>query len=156
VRVRAGMGAMFSVIAFTTASCGGHETEHDRVSATVDHLQEDMAAGRYEAVCSAIATRPRRQIGSVGHGRKPTTCVHDLREFVQGTETPSGSRESGLRRTRKPDIVAVRIDPDDHKATVTLSLGRGDPFRIPLVKEHGDWKLNDFFGVEAPPPKALR
>lgn len=145
------MAAMAATV--LAASCGGGETEDDRVTAAVVKLQDDMAAGRFGAVCAALSARSQRQVGTVGHGRKPTTCRRDLRELVQSSEAYLGTPIPGLRRTRRPDVVGVEVD--GAKATVSLALG-SDPYEMPLVKEAGTWKLADFFGAVGPPTRELR
>jgi hypothetical protein len=148
-------GVAFALIVIAGTSCGDSETEQDRIRAAIERVQGDMAAGRVKAVCSAMTTRPQRQIGSVGHGRKPTTCERDLRELVQSTDTYLGSPTVGLRRARKPNVLAVDIQPGGRKASATVTLGV-DRFDIALAKEDGDWKLDDFFGASAPAPQELR
>lgn len=119
----------------------------------VRELEEDLAAGRVAAVCDRLTERAARQIGSVGHRRTPTTCVRDLREFLYVTSAADG--EVPLRRAPMPEVVATRIDRGGASAVATVTLG-GDPFRLRLAREGGRWKLDDFFGAVAPPPRPLR
>jgi hypothetical protein len=152
---RASLGLVLAFAAFTATSCGSSETEEDRVVAAIERMQGDMAAGKMRAVCAAMTRTPKRQIGSAGHGRKPTTCERDVRELVLNTEIASGSRREGLRRTPRPEVVSVDIGSGGMTAVATMTLG-DDPFRIPLTKEDDKWKLDDFFGASAPAPKDLR
>lgn len=148
--------ALLAALASTLTSCGGGESgEEERVVAAIEAMQRDMAAGNVRAVCAALTDRPRRQIGSVGHGRRPTTCERDVRELVLSSGLSAAGEEAGLRRTAKPDVVAVAIDPGGDRAVATLTLGAG-PFRVELARERDRWKLDDFFGAVAPPPKDLR
>ena len=144
------------VVALTLLSCGGGESEEDRVTAAIESMQDDMAAGRIAAVCAAMTTRPQRQIGSIGHARTPTTCERDVRELVLSTENAALSDdEDGLRSTAKPRVLSVDLDEREDAGVATMTLG-ADPFRIELVKEGDRWKLDDFLGALAPPPGALR
>lgn len=138
------------------AGCGESESEQNRVASAVVGLQQDMRAGRVREVCAGLTETAQRQVGSVGHGRKPTTCVADLREFVVGTETGAAAADfEGLRTARRPEVVDVAISGDGGTAVVTLALG-DDPFRLPLVKSAGRWKLDDFFGAAGPAPEELQ
>lgn len=144
---------ILATCAVALAACGG-ASEEDQVVAAIETMQEDMAAGRVEAVCASMTDKPQRQIGSMGHGRIPTTCARDVRELVVGTEVAGPTQ--GLRRTPKPDIVDVHVDERRDRAVAMLKLAAADAFRVELAKEGGKWKLDDFFGVLAPPPKDLR
>lgn len=140
-------------------ACGeGSETEEDRVTAAVEQLHEDLSAGRIREVCAAMTARPQRQIGSVGHGRKPTSCDADLRELLQGMRASAQAAEDpsmDLSRAQRPEVVDVVFGRGERDATVTLKLDRGE-FRVPFAKRDGDWRLADFFGAQGPPPRALR
>lgn len=140
------------------SGCGGSgtETERDRVVAAIESVQDAFAAGKYRMACAGLAARPRRQIGSVGHGRKPTTCTRDLQEFQSSTVTSLEGTGRGLRFYPKPDVVDVRVDRTGSRARATLAFDRGADFDVPLVKARGRWRLADFFGVSAPPPQGLR
>lgn len=145
------------VIVLALTSCGERaETPEDRVRATLEALQDDMRAGRLGEVCTALAAKPRRQIGSVGHRRRPTSCPSDLREFARNTKAYAGEREVTLGAAAAPEVLAVAVEPGGAAARATLELGDGDPFSVALVREGGRWKLADFFGVLAPPPRVLR
>ena len=137
------------------SSCGGGETEPQRATEAVESLQGDMAAGRLEAVCAAMTERVHRQIGSIGHGRRPTTCERDLRDLVEGTHAAAGAGDGeSLRRAPRPEVVDVAVGRAGDAAVATLTLG-GDPFRVPLAKEDGEWKLDDLLGATGPIPRAL-
>lgn len=146
-----------ALISAALSACGGggEESEQDRVADAVTQLQDDMRAGRIRAICAALTDTAQRQVGSVGHGRKPTNCEDDMREFVVGTELNSGSDFTGLRKAKRPDVVEVELAADGRTAVAVLASG-GDPFRLPLAKTGDRWKLADFFGAAAPAPKDLR
>jgi hypothetical protein len=123
----------------------------------VIELQEDLGAGRLAAVCAALAPKPQLQLGTIGHGRRPTTCVRDLRSFIVGVKTSSAiyGEEVDLRRVARPRVTEVRIASGGARAKATMTLG-GDPFDVPLVLRDGSWKVADLFGVVGPPPRALQ
>jgi hypothetical protein len=151
------LAALVFVLTVVGASCGGDQTEEDRVVAAVEQLQEDMAAGKLRDVCGALTGRVQRQIGSVGHGREPTVCWRDLEEFEnQDRQTAAVEEIEGLRRGPKPDVLEVRIARDGRSAVAKASFGDDSPFPIRLKRERDDWKLDDFFGAQAPAPKELR
>lgn len=137
--------------------CGnGDANDEARVTAAVEALQRDMAAGRIEAVCTRLAERPRRQIGSVGHGRRPTTCERDVRELVSSTDQAAAAGLGlSLRSGPKPRVVDVAMSQGGEMATATLAIG-GETFDVPLVRRGDDWLLADFFGAQAPAPKELQ
>lgn len=136
---------------------GDGETERDRIAAVVEQMHEDLSAGKVAEVCAAMARRPRVQLGSVGHNRRPTTCVADLREFVKGTEQAVGlgGEPNPLHTTERPRILDVAIQRGGRVAMVTMSLG-ADPYAVPFVKEGEQWKVDDFFGATGPTPKGLQ
>jgi len=137
-------------------ACGGSaDSEEARVAAVIAKLQEDLAEGRISAVCAAISDRSKRQVGSVGHQRKPTTCRADLGDLVRASRSLQGSTIKGLGETAAPDVLGIAIPPDGGTASVTMTLGER-PFRVPFVREKGSWKLDDFFGATARPPADLR
>lgn len=139
------------------AACGDRApTDEQRATAVLDDLWSDLAAGRIGAACAALAERPRREIGSVGHGRKPTTCRRDLRDLVLTTqEAAAAGNGSALGRGPRPRVVEVRITGDGRSADAILALN-GGRFRAPLVKHGDEWLLADFFGSIAPAPRDLR
>lgn len=147
---------LIAAVAVALPSCGGSTSDEDRVESAIVELQREMTAGRVAGVCAGLTDRPKRQIGSVGHGRKPTTCERDLRELLASTETSTGFDEvPSLRRARRPKVVGVELDPSGNRAVATLSLG-GNRYPVPLAKQDGSWKVDDFFGAVAPAPKELR
>lgn len=145
--------------AASLVSCGGDsQTEEGRVRAAVEALHEDLAAARLAEVCAAMTRRPQRQIGSVGHDRKPTGCGRDLRALLQSTRSATRASDgavSDLSRAERPEIMDVDLDGAGRLATVTMALGGGE-YSVPFVKQDGEWRLDDFFGADGPPPEALR
>ena len=142
-------------LGFAVGGCGEEETEEDRVVAAVEQLQEDLADGDFRAVCEGMTERPKRQIGSIGHRRKPTECRFDLSDYVRQMKESGAvyGRDEDLRRARRPQVTDVNVRGDRAVATMTL---RGEPFRVPLAKREAAWKLDDFFGAIGPPPRPLR
>lgn len=152
------IGRLITAVAgLVLIGCGSAApTEEDRVTDAIERLHDEMAAGRIGAVCDGLGWRVRWQIGSIGHGRKPTTCDRDVRELVLSTEQAAlagGGKD--LRKTRRPDVVDVAVAPGARTAVATLSL-KGEPFEVSLAKRDGEWRLDDFFGAQSPPPKELR
>lgn len=128
--------------------CG--ENDAERVAAKIEALQTDLAAGDVAAVCANLAARPQRQIGSVGHDRRPTTCERDLRAFVKQLRTGAeltGAEPFDPRRLRRPQLVRVDVDGDRALARMRLD---GQPLDVPFVEEEGRWKLDDLFVVTGP------
>jgi hypothetical protein len=147
-------GALALGLAFAVAGCG--ESEEDRVRSAIEGLQSDFAARDFAAVCAALAERPKYQIGTVGHGRKPTTCERDLRELVAGLgENP------GLGEDRRPDVAKLPkpavddVELKDDRAVASLRLA-DDLVDVPMVRRGGDWKLDDFWVVTGPVRRDLR
>ena len=160
---RLGAGCLLVTIAIACASsfvsCGDDpQTEEDRVRAAVDALHEDLAEARLAEVCAAMTRRPQRQIGSVGHDREPTGCGRDLGALLQSTRAATRASDgavSGLSRAERPEVMDVELDGAGRLATVTMALGGGE-YSVPFVKQDGEWRLDDFFGADGPPPEALR
>jgi hypothetical protein len=147
---------LVAALSLTLAACGDDTSEEDGVTEAIAELQQAMAAGRPAAVCDRLAERPRRQIGSIGHGRKPTTCVRDLREMVFNDDRATAAYGGDpLSSGPRPKILEVEVAGDGRVAVATMTLGSG-PFEVELVKQDGVWKLADFFGAQAPAVKELR
>lgn len=140
------------VVASALAGCSGQNDE-EQVADAVQAMQDHMAAGDFDAVCAAMTARPKRQIGTIGHGRRPTTCPRDVREMVLTAELQAPG--DGLRDSKRPAIRSVRVDPSGERALAVLTVD-GGAFHVELAKEDGEWKLDDFFGAVAPPLPDLR
>lgn len=145
--------AVIAAAAVALASCG--QTEEGRVVAVVEQLQEDFATGDFAAVCEAVTVRTARQIGAFGHGGEATICTRDVLAWMESDDLVAGSGGDAMKRARKPEVVDVTVGADGDSATVVLTFG-GDPFEVPMVRVDGEWRLDDFLGASAPPPRALR
>jgi hypothetical protein len=140
-------------------ACGSEtETEEDRVGAAIEDAHEALAEGRLTDVCAAMTERPKRQIGSVGHARTPTSCERDLRDFLKGLRdaAEASGEVNDLTRAPRPRVKAVRLGRDGKSATAILVVPGGTPYDVPLVKQDANWKLDDFFGASGPPPRAFQ
>lgn len=142
-------------LACSFAACGGTD-DADEIAKVMSALQDDLAERDVEAVCAALGPKPRYQLGTIGHDRKPTTCERDLRDYVAGMEKAAllaNRPMPNLRRTPRPRVARVEVDGDRAVAVTRLT---GDRLDIPFVKDDGDWKLGDLFVVTGPVRRDLR
>lgn len=128
------------------AGCGGGEENGDadkQVRAVYAQLQSRFEARDSDGVCARISKAAKVQIGSFGHAQ-PTTCVRDVRQLFKWIkrERPGGPTA--------PRLVGVAVEGDEAMATARLTPGAEG--QVPFVKEDGKWKLDNFFGITAPPP----
>lgn len=143
--------------ALALGACGDDDDGDRHVRAAIEELHDDLGAGRLSAVCARLSDRSKHQIGTVGHGTRPTTCPRDLAALLDGIEEAAASTggDASLRDARRPSVVDVVLRDGGDAATATMSLG-ADDYSVAMVRRDGDWKLADFFGVVGPPPRFLR
>ena len=140
-------------------ACGDGPDGDDarQAAAAIRQLHKDIVAERFSAACDGMTDNPAREIGSIGHGRQPTTCVRDLKDFVYQNESNAGVYGMpSLLSGPEPNVTDVRVASDGRTAVARARLDGGDPYPIRLAKEDDDWKVDDFFGAQAPAPKELR
>lgn len=133
--------------AIGAVACGNGDAERaDRQSirTTLAEVVDDFADGDLDAVCAQMSASAKRHVGVIGHGT-PTRCQRDLALLVKSV----GARQ---RQALAPPRVA-RVELDGGRGTAIVLLGRGTPTRIPFAEEDGKWKIDNFFGISAFPPK---
>jgi hypothetical protein len=153
-RVALGVTAATAALAALGAVQGCGETDGDergRVRAVYAELQDRFEARDAHGVCARISSTAKRQVGSLAH-ELPTTCTRDIRRLFKWIK-PNGSRPGGSTKRSRPRLVSVAVDGET--ATATARLDDEATGRIPFVDEDG-WKLDDFFGITAPPPPDMR
>jgi hypothetical protein len=146
LRIRVSALVVSATLVGAGGGCGDGEQSGDagkQVRAAYAQLQSRFDARDARGVCARITEAAKVQIGSFGHAQ-PTTCVSDVRQLFKWIKP--GRAES----TTAPRLVKVTVK--DEKATATARLTSDADGRIPFVKEDGEWKLDNFFGITAPPP----
>lgn len=142
---RASVLVLSAVVAAATG-CGGGEGNGDadeQVRTVYAQLQSRFEARDSDGVCARISKAAKEQIGSFGHAQ-PTTCVRDVRQLFKWIKLERPGGEAA------PRLVDVAVEGDEAMATARLTPGADG--RVPFVKEDGEWKLDNFFGITAPPP----
>lgn len=147
-RTAAAVAAVAQIAILALTGCGDDRAD---VEATLRALQRDVSSQDLVAVCAAMAERSRRQLATVGHDPRGSGCEHDLGAMLGGIE-PAILANGGVRAMAKPRVVAVDVAGD--RATARMASDSG-PMEVALVKEDGEWKLDNFFGTSAPPPRDL-
>lgn len=129
------------------AGCGsdddGNSDARKDVRAVYGQLQSRFEARDSQGVCARISKAAKRQVGSLGHAQ-PTTCARDVRQLFKWIKRDEASAGTPRKLVR----IAVDGDEASGMAQVTAT-AQG---RIVFVKEDGEWKLDNFFGITAPPP----
>jgi hypothetical protein len=146
------------VLALVAGACGGgsERTDAEQIDEAMATLQEDLADGNVEGVCAALGPKPRYQLGTIGHDRRPTTCERDLRDYVAGIEQAALISQRPVPRLGAgPHPAVVRVEVSGNRATAVTTL-EGDRLDIPFVREDGAWKLGDLFVVTGPVRRDLR
>lgn len=129
------------------AGCGGDDQQAEEaqkhVRTAYAELQSRFEARDAQGVCARISAAAKQQVGTLGHAQ-PTTCVRDIRQLFKWMK-----KDDAASAEARPRLVSVAVDDDG--ATATARLGANATGRIPFVDEDGKWKLDNFFGITAPP-----
>jgi len=121
-------------LAVTLGACGGGGNDEDDVRKAVNGVYDALASKDAKKVCGSLSEQGREQIArTTGRSGKRMSCesVFGL-GFAFAGETFKDAREA--------EVTDVEIDGDEATATVKFKGKTGD---VSLVKENGDWKLDD-------------
>jgi len=117
---------------------GGSEgsSEVAQARATVDRLYSSMRASDAEGVCSTLTEPAQKQVaeGAIGAG-EGSTCADAFQQFLDAAE-----KQGGLDLTLKAKVKNIEINGD--KAVASVSFGTARSGKIPLIKQDGEWKLD--------------
>jgi hypothetical protein len=144
--VRGALGALLLVVTVGAPACGDDDRDAGKaVRASLTAVVRDFAAGDFDAVCRRMSASAKRHVGVIGHG-SPTACRRDIAIVVR-------SVGNGQRRRLEQPMVE-RVEFDGQRAAAVALLGKDRvPTRIPFVEEEGRWKIDNFFGISAFPPR---
>jgi hypothetical protein len=117
------------------AACGGgggdESAVKDRVNATFDGFaQKDSGK-----VCDSLSERYKKRITSRPVGKGAQSCEKSLGLVL----TLAGNSLKGVGDTK---VENVSVDGD--KATADISYKGGKKSKVALVKESGDWRVDNF------------
>jgi hypothetical protein len=150
IRARRNVGAVLTLMAaLGAAGCEGGG-EEEQLKSAFEGLQEDFASHDAAGVCERVSERAKEQVGSLGHNR-PTTCARDVRRLFGWVKDETALDAGG---GRAPRFAAAKVDGDEAVVRVTLTTYAKS--RVEFVREGGEWKLDNFFGITGPPPIDLR
>jgi hypothetical protein len=115
-------------------ACGGGSDEKKDVANAVHNIYNGLATKDADKVCGSLSKKGKeRVVRATGRPGRRASCEAVFRLGFRF----SGKAFSGADRAK---VTQVKIDGDRAIATVELRHDTGD---VALVKEGGDWKLED-------------
>ena len=118
------------VLALALGACGSGD--EDEAKKTVNGVYDALAEKDAKKVCDSLSREGRRQVTRGGKTRGQS-CEKLL---------ALGFRFTGnaLKQAKDAEVSKVKVDGDKAVATVKL---RNRTSNVDLIKESGEWKLND-------------
>lgn len=118
---------LLAVSAFALAACGSGESDEDKITSAI----ENAATGSDPAVCTEDQTAAFLEQTNGNEGNK---AVEECEEEAENGET-----------AESVEVSEVEVDGEEATATVAItgSTLDGQTLVVGLVKEEGDWKLNE-------------
>jgi hypothetical protein len=123
-----------SALAVPVGACGGGGSDEDDVKKAVNGVYDALASKNPEKVCDSLSKEGKEQIvRTTGRSGKRMSCtsVFELGFTFAG---------DAFKDARDAEVTDVQVDGDEATATVKFKGKTGD---VSLVKEDGDWKLDD-------------
>lgn len=123
----------------TVAACGESESGDDAGDAEVEQRVETVYRQMVKAVYDGDAKRGCALISDVARRRivKDDRSVRTCEEAFATRVDPDALSEN------RPSVVAVNVDGD--RAVAVVKTRNSDRYRVPLVREGSDWKVNTGF-----------
>ncbi|MGN6276210.1 MAG: hypothetical protein ACTHNP_09830 [Solirubrobacterales bacterium] len=139
-RLRVLLLPVLLITVFGLAACGGGESDEEKITGTI----ENAATSTDPAVCGETQTLKFMEQTAGGSGNEAEKECEE--------ETKSGENN--------PESVTVsKVEAEGEKATANVEFEGGNfdgqTLEVALVKEGGDWKLNEFTGFAKFDPTQL-
>ena len=118
---------LLAVSAFALAACGSSESDEDKITSAI----ENAATGSDPAICTEDQTAAFLEQTSGSEGKEAVEKCEEEAETGENAESV--------------DVSEVEVEGEEATATVAITGSSldGQTLVVGVVKEEGDWKLNE-------------